>query len=558
MSPRRKTDPVILYLVTAVCFVIAAGTVPRVPASEAGTLYLEWIEAFDMEGFGVDTDLAVLPDQRIFIIDPSSSDLWHLQAERKSFAPVPIRLREKERLIGPASIEADKEGRLWIAYPYRHEIIVTQPAGPIVRVFGNTHLALDRLVSISKMPDGQTAVWDSGQKKLLIFSMADNTVFVRDIGKSYGGDIADCLSMGPETTICLDENRVDLIKIRGGKIISKGPLLKTADKTYIKIADMNMGPEGYLYLTDALGRHLFYLSTDLELKGRFPLYESLFKTPKRFAFGGEDLWLIDEGRKELMHFRLRNAVTEMDHRLLGEEYLSLGFFEEALLETDKAEALGGKGADLALVRGKSFYGLKKYEQALSAFLSARRDEDPSAFFFWTGNALFRLGRYGEAAEAYRAALPSVADKIGVQNNLGQTWLALNRYDDAEHLFRQIVASDPGNRRALLGLGRAYMKKGITEKAIGIFERLAKDQGSGRNARHYLGLCYMASGKLEQAVILLKRSAAEGPYYMDAFRALAEIYQRIGDFETAGRYRQKGDRLEKNDLFDNYLLEDAML
>src|SRR5262245_50285359 len=85
--------------------------------------------------------------------------------------------------------------------------------------------------------------------------------------------------------------------------------------------------------------------------------------------------------------------------------------------------------------------------------------------FQDGNRLAQLGRYAEAAAAYRRAIvvsPSYAQALG---NLGNALAILGKLDEAVEAWREAVAADPlyALPRSNLGIGLAQL--GRVDEAI---------------------------------------------------------------------------------------------
>jgi tetratricopeptide (TPR) repeat protein len=526
--------------------------------SNADTLYLDLRGTFDIGMFGVGLDVAVTPDGKVFISDPGRSSLWNLQKDTGTFVPVDFKGVTKGYYLNPVAIAADRDMRLWIANPDLHQILVCKPDGEITVVFDKKTVYMDWPVSLSGLSDGRIAAWDSKEQALILFSTSENRgVEVRRLRHVLHGNAVACVVDASDDIVCLDSDQRSLVKIKGEKVVARQSFSEKDIKDYVRLSDLEIGPGGYLYVTDSAGRRLMYLGSDFQTAGRFLLYEQLFRTPTSFAFQTNDLWLIDEGRKELMHFVVRSASSGLEHALLGEEYLVLGYFGPGLKEFKTAKGSGRAGPDVELLLGKAFYGLKQYAQALSAFSKAY-DEGISSASFWKGNALFRLGRYQAAETAYQSALASQNNKNLVWFNLGQTYLVLNHFQEAREAFSQILFTEPDSLQAMIGLGKAYAGQRAYVKAIEVFKKLALQRPVAREARYYLGTCYLGLGAYEEAIPLLEQAASQGPYFKDAFKGLARAYRATGKWDASDRYARKADMIKNNPSFDDFLLEEQLL
>jgi spermidine synthase len=100
--------------------------------------------------------------------------------------------------------------------------------------------------------------------------------------------------------------------------------------------------------------------------------------------------------------------------------------------------------------GRALLALGDYAAALQAFdAAAALDEISGEFHARRGETLMRLGRYPEAAGAYRHALRSNVENVTWRLNLGISLAASGPESraEAEQRFREVLAMDSGNTRA---------------------------------------------------------------------------------------------------------------
>jgi len=171
--------------------------------------------------------------------------------------------------------------------------------------------------------------------------------------------------------------------------------------------------------------------------------------------------------------KLRDAVAKLDEN------------------PENASAVG----ELAMI-------LDAYEQteAAEAYYAQAAQLQPRAVQ-WTylrGVALEKLGRDGEAAEAFREA-------ISVQPGYGPTRLRLadlerklGARDEATELYESVLGMNPNSATAELGLGRIALDAGEVDAAVERLERAAAMAPDFPATRFALAEAYRTAGRPEDA------------------------------------------------------------
>lgn len=100
--------------------------------------------------------------------------------------------------------------------------------------------------------------------------------------------------------------------------------------------------------------------------------------------------------------------------------------------------------------GTQAYLEGRFEDALAAYQAAKKEKpDSAALDFDIGNALYKLGRYEEAREAWLRAANSPKRDLKEKDyyNLGNGFAALNQTKDAIASYRKALTLDPGDEQA---------------------------------------------------------------------------------------------------------------
>lgn len=421
----------------------------------------------------------------------------------------------------------DAQDQLWVTDKTLHQVQMFDKNGKLLQIHGGPEQPLVTPTAINRFNEGM-AIWDKSTGKLWMLVQGKLQV------QQLDATAIQCMAASLDTAFCLQTDGRELVKYQNGKIIVRQILAKDI---YSNISDFELGREGSLLILNSMEKTLLVLSPELKLQYQFDSYKSLLRKPTRLALQGDQIWLIDEGRQELLQFDLRWATTGLEHALLGEEYLSVNLPKPALEELDKAIKLGFRDPQTFLLKGKAQYRLKLYAEALNSFSQAK--EAGADINFWQANTLFQLGQYEKSLTVYNQLLATGGmEKTMVRFNIAQTLIALKRFAEAEPIFRQLIQQEPNNAQAQLGLGRALMGLHRYTDLINQLNSLVSDKTVGREVRHSLGLAWMETGKLEIALPLLERAAQEGPYFKEALQAVVIIHRRLGSTERAAHYENQ--------------------
>jgi uncharacterized protein (AIM24 family) len=129
-----------------------------------------------------------------------------------------------------------------------------------------------------------------------------------------------------------------------------------------------------------------------------------------------------------------------------------------------------------LNRGAEHLAKGEPEQARGALARAAelRPRDAKALGL-LGQACYRLGRFGEAAEAYGRLLQESPQEPGAQVNLGLALLKAGRPAEAVVHLERALDLNPEHKRAMGYLGLAWLEQGSVARAREWFERAGRTQ-----------------------------------------------------------------------------------
>jgi protein O-GlcNAc transferase len=134
------------------------------------------------------------------------------------------------------------------------------------------------------------------------------------------------------------------------------------------------------------------------------------------------------------------------------------------------------------------------------------ENDPQAL----GNALYRQGRFDEAATAYRRALALGANHSQLWNNLGIALFQLGRLDESTAALRQAIALAPADAEVHKNLAAALYRREKLDEAEAVGRRAVALRPDYAPAYINLAAILQAAGNLDEAIACHDRIAVLTP------------------------------------------------
>ena len=161
-----------------------------------------------------------------------------------------------------------------------------------------------------------------------------------------------------------------------------------------------------------------------------------------------------------------------------------------------------------------------------------------------GNALHGLGRFDEAAEAYRRALALKPDYAGARYNLANLLQARGRCEEALREFEQALAVWPERADFHNNLGATLLELGRLTEAVSRFERALALAPDHAEARNNLGKSCQELGRMTEAVAHYRQALALRPDYAEAHSNLLMTLTYLPDCpakQLFAEHREYGQR-----------------
>jgi serine/threonine protein kinase/Flp pilus assembly protein TadD len=265
-------------------------------------------------------------------------------------------------------------------------------------------------------------------------------------------------------------------------------------------------------------------------------------------------------------------ASAYDHYLLAMTYAGSEHYPEAVIELNKALQLEPKHYWSLMQRGICYLQLGKLDLAAGDFGQCIGLEPDFAWgYFNLGYTLDRNGRKAEAVDSYSAALKCDAELLVARVNRGLARLerkqyqealadfdhvaamgrddafvrasrgvaleGLRRYKDADRAFDAAFTrarKDP-NKATLHRIRWVYgfaVSKRLPEEARAAFEKVPGNDAGHPKALYGLAMLRAEKGETRRALELMTLAVEEMPGFLDARRARAILWARLGHYDEA--------------------------
>lgn len=150
-----------------------------------------------------------------------------------------------------------------------------------------------------------------------------------------------------------------------------------------------------------------------------------------------------------------------------------------------------------------------------------------------------------AISAYQTAYVLTPEDIDIYVNLGSAFYDKEDYNNALAVYRQALELQPHNPKIHCNLGFLYWGKADTEEAIKSYELAIKYNDKYDIAYNNLGVIYLDDlGRVNRAIELFKKAVEVNPSYALAHFNLARATSIVGDKVEAAKLYQMAQDINK--------------
>ncbi len=136
---------------------------------------------------------------------------------------------------------------------------------------------------------------------------------------------------------------------------------------------------------------------------------------------------------------------------------------------------------------------------------------------------------------YKKALNAGADNIGIQKELGNTFLDFQRYDSASHYFKQILAANANDPDAINGMGCIYFVRKDYPKAIEEYKKAVAINPTEKQAYSNLGRTYFLTGNYKSALEAFGKERDIDPQDRNDIGFMIQSFQKTGKTDSVKKY-----------------------
>jgi tetratricopeptide (TPR) repeat protein len=231
-------------------------------------------------------------------------------------------------------------------------------------------------------------------------------------------------------------------------------------------------------------------------------------------------------------FRRANALAMLGFTLL--------FATSAIAQTQpdpvrEAQRLT-RVAQVAQQQGRYDDALKAYQTI--AVVAAGSPQIAASANIAAGNIFMMMGRYEEAASAYRKAVALDATSAEAINNLGEALGEMKQFQPALQAFQKAVALDPKYLKARYNMGVTYDRLGQMKYAEFIYRILIRDSPDFALAYDSLAVSLSKSGRPREAVAFHEKAISLAPGDPSFYFNYSLTCLMLGDIKRAQEQQQK--------------------
>ena len=238
------------------------------------------------------------------------------------------------------------------------------------------------------------------------------------------------------------------------------------------------------------------------------------------------------------------------YRHLCRAYEEQGDYNQAIEVYNKLIAMAPNIPDLYSNLANIYYIKGDFDSAISNYQTAitlNPNKNWTSVIAQTMGFVYQENKSDPdaAISAYQTAYVLTPEDIDIYVNLGSAFYDKEDYNNALAVYRQALELQPHNAKIHCNLGFLYWGKGDTEEAIKSYELAIKYNDKYDIAYNNLGVIYLDDlGRVNKAIELFRKAVETNPNYALAHFNLARAISIIGDKVEAAKLYQMAQDINK--------------
>ncbi len=269
------------------------------------------------------------------------------------------------------------------------------------------------------------------------------------------------------------------------------------------------------------------------------LYTKVLKVDARNANALNLMGVIAQSRGEVAHAKsfyeraIKGDPAEPDYRFnLGNLLLSANQTDAALAAYAHALKLAPHHAATLLNMGVTLDRVGRTDKAVDCFrrLIVLTPKDARVPYN-LGQSLARLAQNSEAEASFKRALDLNPGYLDAHVSLAALYTRGNHVAEAIHHTREAIGLRP-DPKYHSNLGELYRRAGDLDAALAAHRAALAIMPHDAGILHNYGAALHAAGRLNKARDIFQRAIASNPQLIEAYEALAKVYEHQALFDDA--------------------------
>jgi tetratricopeptide (TPR) repeat protein len=217
--------------------------------------------------------------------------------------------------------------------------------------------------------------------------------------------------------------------------------------------------------------------------------------------------------------------------------------ELGLQDLQQAVAIDGEDAEYWVDLADAYNGLKRYEEAITAYQKAIELDPKDAYpHNRLGDVYQNQEHYEKAILAYKRAIELDPNIDYFYNDLANVYRKQKQYEEAITVYQKAIKLNPKFATVHNKLGILYQEQKRYEEAIAAYQKASELDPKDAYPHNRLGDVYQNQEHYEKAILAYKRAVELDPNIDYFYNDLANVYRKQKQYEEAITVYQKAIKL----------------